>query len=250
MNEHEKNFLEETEKDLELEYVKRKSKKSAIIFTLVCLFLLGIASAIFYFSFKDLNKERVLYNSLNNMDIISNTDKKVDMKIYSSGEYGKIEKIIKNSYNIFQKNYNDLNNLYKELNTKDILNITTYKEDGPDFINTKKKIEENNLKRKEVIKNISDLYSEQTINKNIKENNLNEYFSKLYKKILKDINYASHVNSINKYETSINEHTNKIIEILNYLTKEKDNWEISENELVSYNPDFILTFNEMLKKMK
>ena len=251
MNEHEKEFLDEASKDFELEYKKRNNLKSTIIFTIVCTILLTITCTIFYFTFKDLNKEKALYNSLNNMDIISNSDKKIDMKIYSSGDYAKIEKIIKNTYNTFQINYNELNKLYKELNTTNILNIEVYKKDGPSFNNTKKKIEENTKKRNEIINNITDLYSEETINKNIKNNNFNEYFAKLYKKILHEINYKSHVTSIRKYEDTILEHTNKLYEILDYLTLQKENWEISEeNELVSYNQEFILKFNDMLNKMK
>lgn len=250
MNEHEKDYLEETAKDLEQEFVKRRKIKSTITFTIICIILIALTTAICYFTFKDLDKERTLYNALNNMDIISNAESKVDMKIYSLGEYAKIEKLIKESYNTFNLNYTKLNELYKELNTSNILNIEVYKNDAPSFIDTKAKIEENTKKRNEAINNISNLINSETINKNIKENNLNDYYAKLYKKILRDINYKNHINSINKYETTISEHINNIYEILDYLTAQKDNWEIYENELVSYDPDFILTFNDMLKKMK
>lgn len=245
MNEHEKEFLEGAAKDFEQEFESKKNIKSNLAFFSVCIVLIIITAILGFFIFKDLGKERELYNSLNSMK--NKKTEEIDMKIYSKDNYAKVEKIIKEAYKEYTKNYNNLNTLYKELNTTNFLNVEIYKkEKDTSFFMPKKRLKENTDKRNEAIKNIEKLYSQETIQKNIKNNNFNEYFSKLYIKILNELNFKNHVDSIRKYEVNINAHIQSINDIYDYLISNKDKWEITENQLVSYYADFITEFNQKI----
>lgn len=248
MNEHEKEFLEDAAKDFNEEYEKRETKKFNIIFFTICIILICIATLLGIYFFKDLSKEKILYNSLNNMKIKDKNE--IDMKIYSTEDYAKVEKIIKESYKTYLDSYSTLNEQYKLLNSTNFLNIDVYKKEAANnFSDSKKRLEDNLQKRNEAILNIQNLYAEDTIKKNIKENNLNNYYEKLYRKLLNELNYKSHVDSINKYEKEIKSHTDSINDILDYLSQNKDKWEVSENELVSYDSNFITEFNDKISKL-
>ncbi len=248
MNEHEKEFLEDAAKDLEEEFENKEKRKLNLTFLCVCIVLIIVAIILGFFIFKDLGKERELYNSLNSMK--KKESQEIDMKIYSKDDYAKVEKIIKEAYKEYIENYNSLNSLYKELNTSNFLNLEIYKKEGAtSFAESKKRLEENTAKRNESIENIRKLYSEETIQKNIKDNNLNKYFSKLYRKILSELNFRSHINSINKYEGNINKHIGNINSIYDYLAENKDKWEVNENELVSYDANFITEFNQKISNI-
>ena len=155
-------------------------------------------------------------------------------RVITKGDYGKVE----TSYKQYLKDvYGNMENISKILDDEKITNSLTsenYKEDGPDFVTTKKYLTETKQSLEEVKKKYYELLTEDGAMKYIKEQNLDSYYDDLYKNEIK-----VYINQEERDDKTVEESINDVISVLstsekiiNFLSENKGKWEIEEDSIV------------------
>ena len=155
-------------------------------------------------------------------------------RVITKGDYGKVE----TSYKQYLKDvYGNMENISKILDDEKITNSLTsenYKEDGPDFVTTKKYLTETKQSLEEGKNKYYELLTEDGAMKYIKEQNLDSYYEDLYKNEIK-----VYINQEERDDKTVEESINDVISVLstsekiiNFLSENKGKWEIEEDSIV------------------
>ena len=224
----------------------KKAKIVAIITGIIALFIL----LTIYFVSRDLGSESKLKGEIKNYhnDLVQN--KKVEASIIvTTGDYGKIEKALKNYLKDCNKHYNDLNNILKEEQIKNNLSIENIKTDGPNFIKTKEYLSD--------IKNRLNESSKIYLN-DFKKQNIMNYLSQVsnyYKEFYYNLatNEDIMISEKHDFDSKI-ENFHKILdkqeEMLNFLAANGDSWRVINDSLVFYNNELATSYNNYLEELK
>ena len=130
-----------------------------------------------------------------------------------------------------------MENISKILDDEKITNSLTsenYKEDGPDFVTTKKYLTETKQSLEEGKNKYYELLTEDGAMKYIKEQNLDSYYEDLYKNEIK-----VYINQEERDDKTVEESINDVISVLstsekiiNFLSENKGKWEIEDDSIV------------------
>ena len=124
-----------------------------IIFMFIVLIVIGIGILLV----KDLKQEDTLREEIlafDNLTREENIDlEKIDekiRKIKTTGDYGVVEKAVKEYWSDIINTSIDLTNILNDEKIEKVLTAENYKEDGPDFIETKKYLQEITRKSRKI----------------------------------------------------------------------------------------------------
>lgn len=229
-------------------------KKLLVVIGIIVLLVVGVFA---YFVISDLGQEEKLKNELNEISEMANT-KNIDIeKTYerldrtiTKGDYAEVEKSFK-SY--LKDNFDNSIKIAKMLNDEKIVNILTvnnYVEDGKDFIETKKYIENTRNELEKCKQEYIEFFTEEKAMSYIKDKGLDSYYTDLYKQeFVGDI--ESHIDD-KTVENSIDD----IIEILNIseqviemLSDNQNSWQIDGENIVFNNTKLSNEYNRLLNQL-
>lgn len=124
-----------------------------IILIIIVLIVIGIGILLV----KDLKQEDTLREEIlafDNLTREENIDlEKIDekiRKIKTTGDYGVVEKAVKEQWSDIINTSIDLTNILNDEKIEKVLTAENYKEDGPDFIETKKYLQEITRKSRKI----------------------------------------------------------------------------------------------------
>lgn len=229
-------------------------KKLLIIIGIIVLFVIGIIA---YFVISDMGQEKKLKAEFTEISEMTNAENIDIDKVYerlnrtvTNGDYAEVEKSFKN---YLKDNFDNTIKITELLNDERITNILTvdnYKEDGKDFIETKKYItttrEELENCKTEYIK----FFTEENAMSYINDKGLDSYYIDLYRN-----EYVGDLESENADKTVENS-INDIIdvlniyeEIINFLADNKNSWKI-DGENITFNSESLSNkYNELINKL-
>lgn len=229
-------------------------KKIIIIISIVVALLVGLIT---YFIINDLNQEKILKDELTQISNIVNfenldkeaLDKKLNT-IITKGDYAKVE----GAYKAYLKDM--INNIYQMVNILNddkitsVLSSKNYLEDGKNFTNTKKYINNTIKVLSECKEKYYNYLDTDVAMSYINNKGLDEYYIDFYKtEIVKDIDDEKADKTI---ENSINdvisllENSNKVID---FLIENKDNWEVQEDNILFTNDTLIEQYNKLINNL-
>lgn len=171
----------------------------------------------------------------------------IDMTIKMKGSYGIIEKMIKNDY---KKIYDLADKILTEYNNPIIekcLSIDTYRNDGPDFLNTRKELNELKENRKKIADQMLVLVSSNEANKRAKDYKLDEFDTELYLKYVGQL--KMHVDEALDEDKKLDDAVDSVIDVLDFLGENKDGWIIEGEVIVFDNQDLLDKYNWLLDKI-
>lgn len=231
--------------------MKNQDKKVLIIvIVLLSIFVILIAGLIGGLMYSKKNKEK--QETLLSSEIISiNQTKKIDGSIKTNGKYAKVERAIKEYYIDYITSSMDLINTYNEGNLTSALTASNLSSDGPEFVTTKANITKiKDIEQTTKSKFVS-ITSDEYIDDKARELELNDYYTNLYLDYLK--NKITIKEDITKFEDVIENYDkwmDKIEEIINFLSENKDNWKINENKLEFNSNLLLITYNSLIINLK
>lgn len=124
-----------------------------IILIIIVLIVIGIGILLV----KDLKQEDTLREEILAFDNLTREEKidleKIDekiRKIKTTGDYGVVEKAVKEYWGDIINTSIDLTNILNDEKIEKVLTAENYKEDGPDFIETKKYLQEITRKSRKI----------------------------------------------------------------------------------------------------
>ncbi len=217
-----------------------KKRWIAIILVIAVLVIGAVVATLV---FKDKSQNDLLTSEIN---ALSETNTNTDVK--ATGQYGIVEKLVKEDYKTYIESVNKLRENYEELSQAKVINLDNYQNDGPEFTNSLTKL--NNIKsdNAELIQTLSNLVDDSKINEKITSNGLETRYANLYKDIISQIKLEEGIASIKEADAKYDAYNDSLIAVLTYMKDNGSEWFIENNTLKSKSQTFIDEYNSMVQK--
>lgn len=217
-----------------------KKRWIAIILVVVAII---VAATVGILIFKDKSQNDLLTSEINSL---SETNTNTDVK--AAGQYGIVEKLVKEDYKTYIETVNSLRANYEKLSQAKVINLENYQKDGPEFTNslaTLNGIKEDNVK---LIETLTNLVDKAKVDERASSNGLESRFMNLYKDILSQIKLEEGIASIKEADAKYDAYNDSLISVLNYMKENSNEWFIENNTLKSKSQTFIDEYNSMVQK--
>ena len=208
-----------------------------------------------YFIVSDLKQEDKLITELNEISNLVN-EENVDIdevnerlnNTVTKGDYKIVEESSKQYLLDVFNNIINITNILEDERITNSLSVTNYKEDGPDFLNTKEYLNNTITELKTLKDEYSSYLTEEKIMSYINDKNLDDYYIDLYKNdIIGDIDEADKTvedaidSTIDVLTVSLN--------IINFLSENKDSWSIEDDSIVFNNQTLSDKYDNLVSQL-
>lgn len=229
-------------------------KKLLIILISIIVILLAIFA---YFVASDIIQENKLKAELNEISELTNSEninaEEIEEKlerIVTRGDYAIVESAVKNYLKDNFETAMQITDTLQDPKITEILTVTNYKEDGKDFIETKKYINETIKTLENSQSKYQEFFTEEKALSYIENKGLDTYYIDFYKQDL--IGDISNVNEVKVVTDSIDEL--RVIlqtcnDIINLLAENPNSWQIQGENIVFNNEAISNKYNELIKKL-
>ena len=235
-------------------------KKTKIIILIIAILVIACIVAIAFMITSDLKQEEKLEKELDSLYALLNNypldyeslDKKLSTTI-TTDDYGKVEKAIKDYSRDFVSYMKQFDTLINDETLVNAVSVENIKEDGPDFTNTKKKLSESKTSLDTILTNFSNYLTEEVALSYIKDVELDEYYTDIYKQYALGDNLAEMKSARDEIITSLND-VKALIEneeeTVDFLIKNKGSWEIENDQLAFYSESLSNQYSDIVAKIK
>lgn len=211
--------------------MKKKNIMIGIVLVVVLVF-----SSICYMTYQDLEQEEILTKELNKVVSISFNNGSVDMSIKTKGDYAVVEKSVKETISEYISLYQESLGLIGSKQITNILTIENYEKDKPDFLESKKIIENTRKKLQTNLDKMLQYGNEEYFLGKLNTEELDEYYIEIYR----DIMITDFVNNrfkkvngdIKKTQELMNQLLDAEVNILNFLGENSEEWKIEDGSIV------------------
>lgn len=227
-------------------------KKKVIV--IVAIVVLAIIAVIGYVSILDLRQGILIRKEVDTIGKLDITKDDIDMTIKTNGDYAIVEKTIKEYMNTYSLNCKELMKILEDEKIAQILTAQNYKNDGPDFINTKKYISDTKSNFNEKINILIDMSNEEKMMEKINNENLEENFVELYKELMLGegikVDLQETVQELQKTNTLINNMLDVQEKVINLLANNKGKWSINnEDEIEFQTQKLVDEYNNLISSL-
>lgn len=227
-------------------------KKKMII--LVGIIAAIVVAVIAFFVVNGIVQEGKFNSEMEKINKLDITKDKIDMKIYTSGKYGVVEKTIKEYFEEYQKVLQDTTNAMQDEKIINMLSIDNYKKDGKEFKESLSYLSDYKKKLEEKFDNLISLSQEETIMKRIEDKNVGARYEKLYKDAMFAKDGQKQLEETNKELEDAKKTMINLLdvekEVLEFLKSNKSHWELSNNQIVFDSTSLLVKYNSYLRKIK
>ena len=229
---------------------KDGNKLNKVILTILLILVIFVVAIGIIYGGRIINKAKLDRELENLVNSGSSSEKLENTTTVTSGEFAVVEETVKEYF----KEYSNLRQQFMErVNDSKLQSVLTpenYEQDGPEFTESINYINT----AKEEFNNIADgllnLLSKENIEERIQEKNIGDYYKELYKE------YFMYNNELSApfqetYQDTLDDRTlmnnlyDNEIEILSFLTENKEHWEVLDNKLTFDDQELANTFNNM-----
>ena len=158
----------------------------------------------------------------------------LERTVTTRGNYLKTEKAYKQYLKDAYQNMVTMAGILEDERIENSLTTENYKEDGPEFIETKKYLAETKQSLEDGKNKYYELLTEDGAMKYIKEQNVDSYYEDIYNQEIK-----GYINLEENQNDTVKDAINDVIDVLtvsekiiNFLSENKGSWEIEDNSIV------------------
>lgn len=210
---------------------------------ILALVAIAVVAVVAVMVFKDKSQNDLLISEINAL-----SESNVNTDVKAEGQYGVVEKLVKEDYKLYIESVNKLRENYEKLTQIKVINLENYQNDGPEFtesLGTLNGIKEEN---KQIFDTLNSLVNESKIEERISSNGFESRYANMYKNILKDIKVEEGINALKEMDAKYDAYNDSLIAVLNYMKENGNEWFIENNTLKSKSQTFIDTYNDMVQK--
>ncbi len=218
----------------------KKQKTIIAILVVVAIIVIGV---VLFLVYRDISAKNKLTEEINSL-----SETNINMEIKTSGQYGIVEKLVKEDFKAYYDSINALRENYDEVANIKALNIENYKNDGPEFNTTLETLNTIKTEDQNLIATLNDLIDETKIDEKAANNGLKGKYVQEYKDILAQIKLADGVNKIKETDAKFDGYLNSLIDVLTYMKDNKDVWFIENDTLKSNSQTFIDEYNQKVEQ--
>lgn len=210
-------------------------KKMIIIGIIIALAVVGIIG---YMLTANLMQEITLRKEADTIGKLDITKDSIDMEVKTKGDYGIVEKTMKEYMNTYGTTCKELMDILQDDQMGEILTAENYKNDGKEFTKTKEYITKTKTDFNEKINRLIEMSSEEKMMDAIKEKQLEDSYIQLYKEIMlgneikQDLQEV--VKDLEQASKTINNRLEVEEKIINLLVENKDKWNVNDNDEVEF----------------
>ena len=229
---------------------KDGNKLNKVILTILLILVIFVVAIGIIYGGRIINKAKLDRELENLVNSGSSSEKLENTTTVTSGEFAVVEETVKEYF----KEYSNLRQQFmKRVNDSKLQSVLTpenYEQDGPEFTESIKYINT----AKEEFNNIADellnLLSTENIETRIQDKDIGDYYKDLYKGYFINNNDLSSTFQ-ETYQDTLDDRTlmnnlyDNEIEILSFLTENKEHWEVLDNKLTFDDQELANTFNNM-----
>lgn len=170
----------------------------------------------------------------------------------TTGKYEAVEKAAKNyAKDLFTK-ANEMKNLLQDEKLGQMLTASNYQADGPEFVESKKYINEAKQKLQDGKAEMLGLIEEAKINSYIEAQTTDTSCIELYKQLLaEDINMPE--SEKKELETSVDKIVSALdieLEVLDFLTQNKEKWKVEGEQILFDSNTLVIKYNSFLTRLR
>ena len=235
-------------------------KKTKIIISIIAILIIACIVAITLMLTSDLKQEEKLgkeldslYTLLNNYPLDYESLDKQLSTIITTDDYAKVEKAVKDYTGDFVNYMKQLDTILNNQTIMNALNAENIKEDGPDFIKTKETLSESKNSLDTILTNFSNYLTEEVALSYIKDIELDEYYTDLYKQYTLGDNLSEMESARDEIVKNLNDVKTLVEneeEAINFLAANKGSWEIENDQLAFYSESLNNQYNDIISKIK
>ena len=218
----------------------KKQKTIIAILVVVAIIVIGV---VLFLVYRDISAKNKLTEEINSL-----SETNINMEIKTSGQYGIVEKLVKEDFKAYYDSINALRENYDEVANIKALNIENYKNDGPEFNTTLETLNTIKTEDQNLIATLNGLIDETKIDEKAANNGLKGKYVQEYKDILAQIKLADGVNKIKETDAKFDGYLNSLIDVLTYMKDNKDVWFIENDTLKSNSQTFIDEYNQKVEQ--
>lgn len=215
--------------------------KKKILIAIGIIIALTIA-IVAYMVVTDLKQEQKLMEEFQYVDGLiekeeSKTEeisKALERTVTTKGDYLKTEKAYKAYLTDMYDNMEKIEKILDDEKITESLTVENYKEDGPEFTETKKYLSETKQALEDGKNKFYELLTEDSAMKYIKNQNVDSYYENIFNEEIK-----GYINSEESQDETVKDSINDVIDVLtvsekiiNFLSENKGAWEIEDDSIV------------------
>jgi len=222
-----------------MEEKKSSTKKVVAIVVVIIIAVLAVLGTVGFMFVNDI-AQRALIGS--EMEAI-NTSGKVDTEIKSTGKYADVEKALKDYVVEYQGVALDMAKEYQNEKFTQILSADNYKNDGPEFKESKELIK--NLKAKgDTAKNkLTEMVSNEYKEKRATDSGLSGKYKDLF---MDSIQLGDELKEIESTVANVNNYLDKVNDIFDFLSQNKGKWEVKNNQVQFKEMSLLTKYNSLV----
>lgn len=182
--------------------------------------------------------------------IISGEVKVTSTEIQTTGNLGKVEQAAKEYFKEYTELQETITEKIEDEKIQKMLAVENFEQDGPEFEESKKYIEESRQALENEIEKLKSLTSEEGIMSKIKDKKVSSYYEKLYKDYFfagQDLSktFEEVCQELDLSKQIMNTLYDSEIKILNFLTENKSHWKIQNSRIVFDSASILAQYNSL-----
>lgn len=222
-------------------------KKMIVIVAILALIIVGVIG---YFATLDLKQGVTLRKEVDTIGKLDITKDEIDMTIKTKGDYAVVEKTIKEYLNTYSVNIKEAMNIMQDKKMAEILTADNYKNDGPEFTNSKEYISKTKTDFNEKMNLLINMTSEEKMMQEIENKNLDSNFVELYRELMlgekMEEDLKQMVSSLEEASTTINNILDTQEKVIDLLINNKGKWEVQGSQIQFSTQKLVNEYNSLI----
>lgn len=222
-------------------------KKKSLLITMAILVVIAIVviGVVLFLLYKDIGARNQLIAQINALN-----ENNLNTEVTLEGDYGLIEKVVKEDYKTYYESINKLRENYDKLSSLAVLNIENFENDGPEFTTSLETLNTLKTENENMLAALNDLADDVKIEEKLAANNLTGENKSLYREIITELKLKEGVANIKESDTKFSTYLASLIDILTYLKDNKNEWFIENGALKSKSQTFIDQYNQKVQAIE
>ena len=237
--------------------VKKSKKKVVITIVLIIVIILLVAGGFIFYHGNQTGKLIAEVNKMSEVQMMNEdgslVENPIDMEIKTTGSYAVVEKTFKDYMNEIITDTQELANTLDEDKIMNLVSIENLKEDGPDFTKSKEEIATMKETVSNYVTNMENVANEESLLARIEDKDVGEYYKELYRQLATDKESGASlkvaIEELKTNEEELVQGLDDLNSILNFLSENKNEWQIEENQIVFTTQSAYEEYSELMKTL-
>ena len=159
-------------------------KKKSLLITIIILVVIAIIviGVSLFLAYKDIDARNQLIAQINALN-----ENNLNTEVTLEGDYGLIEKVVKEDYKTYYESINKLRDNYDKLSSLAVLNIENFENDGPEFAASLETLNTIKTENENMLAALNDLADDVKIEEKLAANNITGENKSLYREIITEL---------------------------------------------------------------